>query len=201
MTACICRQEAGSCKQPCAFAYQCTLVFCAHTYGHVRGCIPPSQSWEPVYPWESLPLSPCRRGLRREAPWVHRAPELAQRRGCWELAGKRKWPVRGPGRAEVQEEGRALSRDPGWQRLIPLWTRSWRWGPGPLREEGRRGPQAAQARDSALGTPSALDRRQGTGWSCSLEGGTRRGPRGIPRQGDRGRKGEGALPLGPGCWG
>lgn len=73
------------------------------------------------------------------------SPGAAQRRGCWELAGKRKWPVRGPGRAEVQEEGRALSRDPGWRRLIPLWTRSWRWGLGTLWEEGRRGPQAAQA--------------------------------------------------------
>lgn len=61
--------------------------------------------------------------------------------------------MRGPGRAEVQEEGRALSRDPGWRRLIPLWTRSWRWGLGFLWEEGRRGPQAAQARGPALGTP------------------------------------------------
>lgn len=49
--------------------------------------------------------------------------------------------MRGPGRAEVQEEGRALSRDPGWRRLILLWTRSWRWGLGFLWEEGRRGPK------------------------------------------------------------
>lgn len=52
----------------------------------------------------------------------------AGRRGCWELAGKRKWRPRGPGRAEVQEEGGALNRDPGWRRLIPLRSRSWRWG-------------------------------------------------------------------------
>lgn len=55
------------------------------------------------------------------------ALELAWRRGCWELEGKRKWQSRGPGRAEVQEEGVALRPDlgPRWQ-LIPLWIWSWR---------------------------------------------------------------------------
>lgn len=86
------------------------------------------------------------------SPRCPRALELAWRRGCWELAGKRKWRVRGPGRAEVQEEGGVLSRDPGWRRLIPLWTRSWRWGLGSPWGEGSRTPSST-GQSPPLGTP------------------------------------------------
>lgn len=93
--------------------------------------------------------------------------------------------MRGPGRAEVQEEGRALSRDPGWRRLILLWTRSWRWGLGSLWEEGRRGPQAAQARGPALGTPQFWT--EGRRWVrvFCMEDETP-GPFRLTHQGDRG---------------
>lgn len=56
--------------------------------------------------------------------------------------------MRGPGRAEVQEEGRALSRDPGWRRLIHLWTRSWRWAWGPCGRRAEEDPK--QHRPEAL---------------------------------------------------
>lgn len=102
---------------------------------------------------------------------MHRAPELAQRRGCWELAGKRKWPVRGPGRAEVQEEGRALSRDPGWRRLIHLWTRSWRWAWGPCGRGAEEDPKQHRP-EALLSVPLSFGQREELGWSFCLEDGT-----------------------------
>lgn len=119
------------------------------------------------------------------SPRCPRALELAWRGGCWELAGKRKWRVRGPGRAEVQEEGGVLSRDPGWRRLIPLWTRSWRWGLGSPWGEGSRTPSSAGQRSSSR-NPSVLDRREEIGWSFWLEDETICGSLGLPRLGNRG---------------
>lgn len=85
----------------------------------------------------------------KDCPWVSSrgtggpldALELAPREGCWELTGKRKWRPRGPGGAEVQEEGGALSPDPGWRRPITPRSRSWRWGPGSLWGQAEGGPK------------------------------------------------------------
>lgn len=72
-------------------------------------------------------LARAERGCRAEGgcPQCPGAGPGAGRAGSWQERGS---GLRGPGRAEVQEEGGGPRQDPGWRRPSPLQSPRWELG-------------------------------------------------------------------------